>query len=80
MSPIREVDPTIRVTVITSAGAGSRVQLDVSPGTTLADIAEDRGLATRDNVARVNNAGAPWTQECQNGDVISFSPLKAPGA
>jgi len=49
-------------------------------GTTLTEVAEFLQVNPKDNVVSVNNTAARWDTQVKEGDVVSISALKTPGA
>lgn len=72
----------MRVLYINNDGGGFADFIDVEPGTTVQRLFDDRVKHGRpaDYLIRVNRQPAPADQVLQEGDRISFTPLKIEGA
>ncbi|HEV7279360.1 MAG TPA: molybdopterin converting factor [Pirellulaceae bacterium] len=72
----------MRVLYINNDGGGFADYIDVEPGTTVQRLFDERVKYGRsaDYLIRVNRQPAPADQALQEGDRVSFTPLKIEGA
>jgi hypothetical protein len=74
--------PTVRILYINNDGAGFADHIDVETGTTVSKLFSQRvpsGSAS-DYLIRVNRQPAASDQILQEGDRVSFTPVKIEGA
>jgi sulfur carrier protein ThiS len=70
-----------KILYINNDGAGFADHIEIEPGTTVAQLFEQRVTgSSSDYLIRVNRQPASADQELQPGDRVSFTPMKIEGA